>query len=56
MVTYFRDVPEDATWETLGSALCNNCSFNHNNPDEVSKTTDFKIIADAIKDLPEHGI
>ena len=54
---YFgEEVTEDTTCQTLGSALCDNCSFHLSQPTQISKANDFHVVVDAIRDLPEHGI
>lgn len=43
----------------MGATLCDNCSLTSSDQghmNQVSKTEHFKIIADAINDLPNHGM
>ena len=55
---YFgEEIPADACCTTLGGTLCDNCKeLERDNIQLVSRTQEFSIIADAIIDLPNHGI
>lgn len=55
LLQYFGEITEDATCQSLGGALCDNCegvALWVPSPGE----DDFKTIADATMDLPNHGV
>ncbi len=56
LLRYFGEgIQEDATCGSLGGALCDNCqevALCVSSPGEE----DFKTIADAIAEIPNHGI
>lgn len=57
VLDYFGEAVSDATsCISMGDALCDNCALSQVKTCEVSKADHFKIIADAITDLPEHGV
>lgn len=52
---YFGEVVDEATCQNLGGTLCDNCQKREVEA-PLSAEGDFKIIADSISDLPNHGI
>ena len=58
ILQYFgEDVTDDTCCTSLGGALCDNCEkLQGDNIQLISRTQEFSIVADAISDLPNHGI
>lgn len=56
VLDYFgEDVDKDTNCVTMAVAPCDNCSAD-SSLEQANKTAHFKVIADAISDVPNHGI
>jgi hypothetical protein len=54
-----EDITADTCCTSLGGALCDNCEkleIQGDNIQLVSRIQEFSIVAEAISDLPNHGI